>query len=212
LTFIPRRRQLSINCLDIFVKIEENAGVPHGGVGVFALRIESSRLAGHRRATVVAFAAALDAPVHVANLLAAFSASFADLCACVAVVLVKVAVTAHEVDAGVTCGDAIEHQFDVILLNVLASFFQTHAGQHVVENGLAFLAILNAILFRCGCGTHGISFDWKDVCGPVAAAFSECNLHTTMGYIPECRFDTLERSCTTPKSTRHHRPSLIRRL
>ena len=142
----------------------------------------------------MAFAAALDALVHVANLLAAFSASFADLCAGVAVVLVEVAVTAHEVDAGVTCGDTVEHQFDVILLNVFASFFQTNAGQHVVENGLAFLAILNAILFRCGCGSHGISLIGEDECGPVAAAFSECNLHTTMGYIENCQSDTPERS------------------
>ena len=68
------------------------------------------------------FAAALDAFVHVADLLATIRACFADFCASFAVVGMVIAVAAHEVHAGGTSGDAVEHQLDVGLLNMIAAF------------------------------------------------------------------------------------------
>ncbi|WP_207310420.1 hypothetical protein [Rubripirellula amarantea] len=70
----------------------------------------------------MAFTAALDTLVHVADFLATVRACFADFCAGFAVVGVVIAVAAHEVDAGCTGGDAVEHQLDVILADVVAAF------------------------------------------------------------------------------------------
>ena len=57
-----------------------------------------------------------------------------------------VAVAAHEVDARRTGGDAVEHQLDVGLLDVIATGAEAVAGQHVGTGGLAFLTIFEAIL------------------------------------------------------------------
>tara|TARA_R110002072_G_scaffold17279_4_gene65931 strand:- start:25917 stop:26162 length:246 start_codon:yes stop_codon:yes gene_type:complete len=65
-----------------------------------------------------------------------------------------VAVAAHEIYASTACGDAIKHQFDVCLLDMIATFDQAMAGQSICANGLAFLTVLDAFLHRCGCGTH----------------------------------------------------------
>lgn len=65
-----------------------------------------------------------------------------------------VAVTAHEIDA---CGArryAVEHHLNVRMLDVFAALQQTVAGQHVSAGDLALLAILNALLHGCSCGTH----------------------------------------------------------
>lgn len=68
-----------------------------------------SVLCSHRRTAFLAFAAALDALVHVADLFATVCTRFADLGAGSAIQRVVVAVAAHEVDAGGTGGDAVEH-------------------------------------------------------------------------------------------------------
>ena len=70
----------------------------------------------------MAFTAALDAFVHVANLFATVSTGVADRCTGFAVVVVVITVAAHEVDAGRTSADAVEHQLDVILADVVAAF------------------------------------------------------------------------------------------
>lgn len=70
----------------------------------------------------MAFAAALDALVHVADFLATVRTGFADFCAGFAIVGMMIAVATHEVDAGGTSGDAVEHQLDVILADVVAAF------------------------------------------------------------------------------------------
>lgn len=70
----------------------------------------------------MAFAAALDALVHVADLLAAVRTGLADRCAGVAIVRVVIAVAGHEVDTGVARGDAVEHQLDVSLFDMVATF------------------------------------------------------------------------------------------
>jgi hypothetical protein len=70
----------------------------------------------------VTFATAFDALIHVADLLATVRACLADFCAGFAVVGVVIAVATHEVDAGRTSGDAVEHQLDVILADVVAAF------------------------------------------------------------------------------------------
>ena len=57
----------------------------------------------------MAFAAELDALVHVADLFATVCTRFADLGTGSAIQRVVVAVAAHEVDACVACGDAVEH-------------------------------------------------------------------------------------------------------
>ena len=108
----------------------------------------------HRRTAFVAFTAALDALVHIADLLTAVGAGLANRCASFAVVRVVIAVATHEVDAGSTGRDAIEHQLDVCLLDVVAAFGQAMTGQHVSTGLLAFLAVFDALFHGCGCGTH----------------------------------------------------------
>tara|TARA_R110002049_G_scaffold288534_1_gene471091 strand:+ start:1606 stop:1818 length:213 start_codon:yes stop_codon:yes gene_type:complete len=70
----------------------------------------------------LAFAAALDAHVHVADLLATVCTRFADFGAGAAVKCVVVAVAAHEVDAGGTGRNLVEHLLDLRLLDVTAPF------------------------------------------------------------------------------------------
>ena len=111
-------------------------------------------LARHRRAALVALAAAFDAFVHVTNLLTAVGAGLANRCASFAVVRMVIAVATHEVDAGCTSSDAIEHQLDVRLLDVVAAFGQAMTGQHVSTGRLALLAVFDALFHGCGCGTH----------------------------------------------------------
>ncbi|WP_231617603.1 hypothetical protein [Novipirellula aureliae] len=65
-----------------------------------------------------------------------------------------VAVATHEVDAGRTGGGAIEHQFDVRLLDVIGAFGQTVPGQHVSTGRLALMAVFDALFHGCGCSTH----------------------------------------------------------
>lgn len=108
----------------------------------------------HRRAAFVALAAALDAFVHVADLIAAASTCLADFGAGSAIQRVVFAVATHEVDAGSASRDTVEHQFDVRLLDVVTSFGKAMTGQHVGTGGLTFLAILKAFFHGCGCGTH----------------------------------------------------------
>ena len=52
-----------------------------------------------------------------------------------------IAMAAHEVDAGDTGRDAVEHQLDVRLLDVVATFGQAMTGQHVSTGRLALLAV-----------------------------------------------------------------------
>ena len=78
---------------------------------------------------------------------------------------VVVAVSAHEADAGIARGDAVEHQFDVVLFNVIAAFCQARGGKHVAEHGLALLAVLDAVLFRCGGGCHSLILRFVDRLG-----------------------------------------------
>jgi hypothetical protein len=65
-----------------------------------------------------------------------------------------IAIAAHEVDAGSTGRDAVEHQLDVRLLDVVATFGQAMTGQHVSTGRLALLAVFDALFHGCGCGTH----------------------------------------------------------
>ena len=94
----------------------------------------------------MAFAAAFDALVHASDLFATVGTGLADFCAGCAVVRVVVAVAAHETDAGVAGCDAVEHQFDVRLSDVIAAFGQARGRQHVTEHGLALLAVFGCSL------------------------------------------------------------------
>lgn len=105
----------------------------------------------------MAFAAALDAFVHVADLFAAVRTRFTDCRARFAVERVVVAVTAHEINACPASGDAIKHSFDVGLLDVISARGQAVARQHVGTSGLALLATLKALLHRCGGSGHHLS-------------------------------------------------------
>lgn len=67
---------------------------------------------------------------------------------------VVIAIATHEVDAGGAGRDAVEHLFDVRLLDVVAAFGEAVAGQHARTGRLAFLAVFNAFFHRCGCSTH----------------------------------------------------------
>ncbi len=78
-------------------------------------------LACHSRAAFFTPSAALDAFVHVADGFATVRARFANLCAGFAVMRVEVAVTAHEIDAGCTGGNAVEHQLHMALFGVVAA-------------------------------------------------------------------------------------------
>ncbi|MCR9209340.1 MAG: hypothetical protein NXI28_14000 [bacterium] len=99
-------------------------------------------------------ATALNALFHSADLFTALRTRLADFGTRAAVERMVVAVAAHEINASTACGDAIKHQFDVCLLDMIATFDQAMAGQSICANGLAFLTVLDAFLHRCGCGTH----------------------------------------------------------
>tara|TARA_R110002073_G_scaffold8761_8_gene46911 strand:- start:3982 stop:4197 length:216 start_codon:yes stop_codon:yes gene_type:complete len=70
----------------------------------------------------VAFAAALDALVHVSDLLATVRTCLANCCAGFAVVGMVIAVAAHEVDTRCASGGAVKHELDVLLLNMRPTF------------------------------------------------------------------------------------------
>lgn len=111
----------------------------------------------------MAFSAALDALVHVTDLLATLCTSLADRCAGFAVVRVVVTVARHEVDARVARGNTVEHQFDVRLRNVFATLREAMAGQHIGTRRLTLLAVLNAILLGWGFVAHSfcpVQDDW----------------------------------------------------
>ncbi len=111
-------------------------------------------LAGHRRAASLALAAALDALVHVAHLLAAVSTCLADFCTRFAVVGVVITVSAHEIDAGGAGRCTIEHELDVLLLDVCTALGKAVVGQHIVEGGVAFLAVFQAVLLGDSLASH----------------------------------------------------------
>ncbi len=136
-----------------------------GASAFFRFGIKGLQLAGHRRAAFLAFPAAFDALVHVANFLATVGAGLADCCTGFAVVGVVVAVAAHEADAGIARGDAVEHQFDVRLFDVVTAFGQACGRQHVAEHRLTFLAVLDAVLFGCGGGCHSLILRFVDGLG-----------------------------------------------
>ncbi len=71
-----------------------------------------------------------------------------------------VTVAAHEVDAGRTGRDAVDHQLDMRLFDMVAAFRKAVAGQRVGTGRLTFLAFLQAFLHDCGCGTHSFLL-WK---------------------------------------------------
>ena len=67
---------------------------------------------------------------------------------------VVIAVATHEVDAGCAGRNAVEHLFDVRLLDVVAAFGEAVARQHASTGRLAFLAVFDAFFHGCGCSTH----------------------------------------------------------
>ena len=70
----------------------------------------------------MAFATALDALFHPADLFATVRTSFANLGAGSAIQGVVIAVATHEVNTSATGGYAVEHQFDMGLLYLVATF------------------------------------------------------------------------------------------
>lgn len=104
----------------------------------------------------MALATTLDAFVHAAHLLATVSTCFADRRAGFAVVRMKLAVAAHEIDTRRTGCGAVEHQLDVGLLDVGTTFGETSRGQHLVERCLTFLAVLDTVFHRYCRGIHRV--------------------------------------------------------
>lgn len=102
----------------------------------------------------MARAATLDALVHVAHLFATVSTCLADFRTRFAVMSVVIAVSAHEVDAGGAGRRTIEHELDVLLLDVCTALGKAVVCQHFVEGGLAFLAVFQAVLHRGGLAFH----------------------------------------------------------
>jgi hypothetical protein len=70
----------------------------------------------------LAFATALDALFHPADLFATVRTSFANLGAGSAIQGVVIAVATHEVNTSATGGYAVEHQFDMGLLYMVTTF------------------------------------------------------------------------------------------
>lgn len=70
----------------------------------------------------MALTTALDAPVHATHVFATVRTGLAYFCTGFAVEGVVIAVAAHEVDACCAGRDAVEHQFDVDLLDVITAF------------------------------------------------------------------------------------------
>lgn len=91
----------------------------------------------HRRAAFVALAAALEAQVHVTNLLVAtVRACLADCCGCFADMGVIVAVAGHEIDPDVASGYAFNHPCNGFHVEIIAAFLTkvpTHAFKNLWE-------------------------------------------------------------------------------
>ena len=115
------------------------------------------RLSSHRGTAFLALATALYALFHAANLFAAVSTRLANLGAGSAVQSVVIAVATHEVNTSVTGGDAVEHQFDMCLFYMVATFGKAVASQHVCAGHLAPLAVRQALFHGSGRGTHLLS-------------------------------------------------------
>lgn len=121
-----------------------------------AVLIVHAMLSRHRRTTLLTLAAAFDALVHIADAFTTVRTGFANFCARFAVVLVEFAVAAHESNTGIARGDAVQHQLDVTLSQMIAAFSQAGCCQHVTDHRLTFLTAVDAVLFREVRGRHEI--------------------------------------------------------
>ena len=107
------------------LRVRPGKKAPVNGHGVFSLNARSGwsgPLAGHGQTNFSTLAATLDALVHVANLLATVRAGLADFCAGLAVMRMVITISAHEIDARRAGSNAVEHQLDMLLVNVVATF------------------------------------------------------------------------------------------
>jgi len=83
--------------------------------------------------------------VHVPDFLATVGTGSTDFRTRFAVQGVVFGIARHEVNAGSTGGDAIQHRFHVFLLDVRIAFFQAVVCQHLAARCLAVVAGLNAL-------------------------------------------------------------------
>lgn len=135
---------------------------------------KSRHLGGHRAAGLGTGSTCFDGLVHSANLLATVGTSLADFCTGFAVQRVVVRISRHEIHAGSTGGDAIEHGFDVVLLRVVSSCFQAVLAKRLSTSHLTFVTILDAVIFgSCCLSQHFLLILFRS---------SEQTVHSALGF------------------------------
>ena len=91
-----------------------------------------------------------------------------------------ITISAHEIDAGGTGSHTVEHQLDMRLLDVIATLREAGRSQRFAQLCLAFLAVVDAVLFGNGCMGHRMILfllcSWAETLTSIVGR----NLHTGM--------------------------------
>lgn len=103
-----------------------------------------------------AFAAGIDACLHVADSLAALGAVLANIHAFGADMLGMIAVHQHEMRTGPADLRASEHQAQMLRFNVLAAGFETMVGGCAETGLIALQAFVDAFLHVLRCVVHDL--------------------------------------------------------
>ena len=100
----------------------------------------------HRAAGLRAFAAGVNAILHIADGFARIGARITNFSALGANMFVVIRLAQHEIGADLTDLRAIHHQLKVRRLNVFATRFEAMIGLHIKASRVAIEAVLNALL------------------------------------------------------------------
>ncbi len=136
-----------------FSPVTERLGPKTGSVGKARFFQDVARRLSHLRHHATALRAGAtgrDALLHIAQRLAGRGALFADLGALGANVRVVLRAAQHEVGADGADLRAVEHQAEMVWLDVRAAHFQAMGGQVAQTRRVTGLAIIDALL-HFGC-------------------------------------------------------------
>ncbi len=148
------------------------------------ISISFGELRGHRAAGFGTGSAGFDAFVHAANFLTTVCTGPADFSTGFAIQGVVVGISRHEVNTCGTSGNAIEHQFDVLLPCVVPSFFQAVFAERLGTGYLTLVAILDTgLVGSCCLGHRFLLFCFISLSKPFTQPLAfRRKRHTVWGY------------------------------